>query len=99
VSNPFVSPASRKISVPKFVRLVRILDRWVPTDHPTAIIPITSLRGFNGYKVRGTTYNIPWSVELYGGNCYIVKVEGFDSQRLSVPLHVLNYLRSHLNLR
>lgn len=100
------NPLTRTTSVHKFVRLVRILDRWVPVDPgveglpgKTAIIPVVSLRGFRGFKVTGSTHDRSWSVELYGGNFYLVKISGLEPSDFRIPLHVLNYLRSRLNLR
>jgi hypothetical protein len=86
----------RSASIAKTVRIIRILDRFVPSDAPTAIIPVVSLRGNQGYKVQGETYGRPWSVELYGGNFYLVKIHGLEAAPFSIPLHVLNYLRAHL---
>ena len=88
--------SSRKVSDDKFVRLVRILDRWVPTDAPTGIIPVTSLRGVKGLRVSGTTEGRGWSVELYGGNFYLVKIDGLEARDVRAPLHVLNFLRANL---
>ena len=95
------NPLRRRVSVDKFVRLVRILDRWIPVDGEdgkTAIIPLTSLRGFQGYRVAGITGSRRWSVDLFGGNFYLVKVEGQETVNLNLPLHVINYLRRHLRL-
>ena len=92
------NPLTRPPSFGKFTRLVRILDQQIPTDAPTGIIPITSLRGFRGYKVQGLTEGRQWSVELYGGNFYLVWVQGYEAKPLNLPLHVVNHLRAHLHL-
>ena len=89
-------PLTRKTSLDKFVRMVRILDAHIPTETPTAIIPVTSLKGFKGFKIQGVTNNKPWSVELYGGNFYLVKVFGLEPIDSRMPLHVLNFLRAKL---
>lgn len=100
------NPLNRRVSMDKFVRLVRILDRWIPTDlgadgqpQKTAIIPVTSLRGFKGYRVRGVTHSHTWTVDLFGGNFYLVKVDGYEATSLNLPLHVVNHLRRCLQLR
>lgn len=90
------SLARRVPNIPKTIRMIQILDRLVPTDAPTAIIPVVSLRGHQGYKVQGETAGRPWSVELYGGNFYLVKIQGLEASSFSIPLHVVNYLRAHL---
>ena len=90
------NPLARNVSTVKFVRLVRILDRHLESDAPTGIIPIRSLRGFTGCKVSGTTKGRPWSVTLFGGNFYLVRIHGLEDSKFHTPLHVLNYLRAHL---
>ena len=100
------NPLNRRVSLNKFIRLVHILDRWIPTDsgcdgqpQKADIIPLTSLRGFKGYRVSGITRSSRWSVDLFGGNFYVVSVEGQESQKFNVPLHVVNYLRRCFQLR
>lgn len=90
------SLARRVPNVAKTIRIIQILDRFVPSDAPTGIIPVVSLRGHQGYKVQGTTHDRPWSVELYGGNFYLVKIHGLEATPFNLPLHVVNYLRAHL---
>ena len=93
------NPLARNVSTAKFVRLVRILDRHLQSDGPTGIIPITSLRGFTGYKVAGSTNGRPWSVTLFGGNFYLTHIHGLEDSKFHTPLHVLNHLRAHLTPR
>ena len=100
------NPLNRRVSTNKFIRLVHILDRWIPLDpdangcaQKTDIIPLTSLRGFKGYRVTGTTRSVRWSVDLFGGNYYLVHLDGLETQTFHVPLHVVNYLRRYLKLR
>ena len=89
-------PLSRPVSLTKVIRIIKILDRFVPTDAPTGIIPVTSLRGFSGYKISGATNGRAWSVELYGGNFYLVKIQGLEARDMRVPLYVVNHLRANL---
>ena len=90
------SPLTRKASLAKFARLVKILDSHIQTDEPTAIIQVTSSRGFRGLRVQGTTKQVPWSVDLSGGNFYLIKVCGLEPVTDNTPLHVVNFLRSKL---
>lgn len=93
---PGTSLARRAANLPKTVRIIQILDRFVPSDAPTAIIPVVSLKGQHGFKVQGETDGRPWSVELWGGNFYLVKIQGLEPVPMNIPLHVVNYLRAHL---
>lgn len=88
--------ARRRVNQPKAVRLVHILDAKVKSDAPTAIIQVESEKGFIGIRVSGITGGVGWSVELYGGNCYIVRVDGFQSERQNTPLRVLHLLHARL---
>lgn len=83
-------------SLPKVIRLIRILDRLVPTDAPTSITQVTSLRGFRGTRIKGTTAGVSWDVTLFGGNFYLVNIANTESVALSMPLHVVNHLNAHL---
>ena len=89
-------PLTRQPNVNKFARLVKILDRWVPADEPTGIIPIASQRGFKGFRVSGVTGGREWSVDLFGGNFYLVQIAGLEPVPLRLPLHVVNHLKAHL---
>ena len=100
------NPLGRKASLHKFTRLVGILDRWVPVDpdpsgkpQRTDIMPVRSARGFPGFRVCGVTNSRPWAVDLYGGNFYLVRIEGFEASPFNLPLHVLNHLRRCLQIR
>ena len=83
-------------NLPKVIRLIRILDNHIPTDALTSIIPIVSLRGMRGHRIKGTTEGRDWEVELFGGNFYRAKVSGYQIVIFHTPLHVVNFLRSHL---
>jgi len=85
-----------KDNLPKLIRLVRILDLHVGTDEPTTIIPVTSLRGFKGHRIKGVTEDLPWEVELWGSNFYIVKIQGFLPADFRFPLYVLNFLLARI---
>lgn len=89
-------PHWREINLPKATRLVRILDARVRTDEPTGIFQVESDKGCIGVRVAGTTGGVPWSVDLYGGSCYVVQVHGFQSERVDSPLRVLNCLWTKL---
>ena len=89
-------PLTHKVSLAKFARLVKILDSCIRTDEPTAIIQVTSARGFSGLRVQGTTQQVSWSVDLFGGNFYLIKVNGFQPVKSSIPLHVINILKAKL---
>lgn len=86
----------REINVPKATRLVRVLDARVQTDEPTGIFQVESDKGCVGVRVSGTTGGVPWTVDLYGGSCYVVQVQGYQSERVDSPLRVLNSLRTKL---
>lgn len=88
--------AQRQLNQPKAIRLVRILDQQVRADLPTAIMQVESEKGFIGVRVSGTTGGVGWSVDLYGGNCYVVRVDGFPSERQNTPIRVLHLLHSRL---
>ena len=86
----------RKVNQPKAIRLVRILDAQVKSDVPTAIMEVESEKGFLGIRVSGTTHGVGWSVDLYGGNCYVVRVNGFQPERQTTPIRVIHLLQARL---
>ena len=89
-------PGKCPINLPKTVRLIRILDAQIQTDQPTDIITVKSEKGFIGTRVSGCTQGVPWTVDLYGGCCYIVNVQGYQSEQKNTPLRVVTLLRSQL---
>jgi hypothetical protein len=88
--------AGRKVNLPKAIRLVQILDAQVKADAPTAIMEVESEKGFVGLRVSGATGGVSWKVDLYGGNCYIVRIDGFESEQRTTPLHVVHLLQTRL---
>jgi hypothetical protein len=82
----------------KVIRAIRILDKWVPSDEPSAIILVRSLRGFKGVRVAGSYRGCRWSVTLYGGNFYLVEVDGRETVPFNMPLHVVNFINATINL-
>ena len=89
-------PTSRPVSLSKLGRLIRTLDLRIPVDDPTTIIRRTSEKGFQGFRVQGTTQSLPWYVDLFGGNFYLVKVHGLEVVQLSSLPQVYFYLKSKL---
>ena len=91
------APVSKRcINLPKAVRLVHILDAKVRTDRPTAIISVESEKGFIGTRISGSTGGVDWTVDLYGGNLYLVRVTGFASETCNTPLRVIHLLYARL---
>ena len=84
-------------SVAKVVRLVHALDAQIATEAPASIMEVKSEKGFRGFRVAGTTTGQTWSVDLYGGNCYIVRVDGFETERVTDLIRVILSLRSKLD--
>ncbi len=84
------------INIAKTVRMIRILDIHIPVDAPTTITEVITEKNMRGTKVAGTTDGCPWSVELYGGNFYLVKVRGYLPTKATIPLHVVNMLKARL---
>lgn len=88
--------APRHVSVAKLARLIRTLDLHIPVDAPTTIIQRTSEKGFAGYRIQGVTKSVPWYVDLFGGNFYLVKIFGLEVVRFSSLPQVYFHLKSKL---
>ena len=80
----------------KVIRMIRILDKCVPSDAPTEIEEVTSQKGFHGVRVSGATGGRAWSIDLYGGNFYLMRIEGLRDTDMRTPIGVVNFLRAHL---
>lgn len=86
-------------SASKVVRLVHALDAQIAVDTPTSIMEVKSEKGFRGFRVAGSTAGQTWTVDLFGGNCYIVRVDGFETERVTDLIRVILSLRVKLGPR
>ena len=85
-----------RINTTKAVRFVQALDNQVPADAPTSITVVVSAKGVPGVRVSGITRGKAWDAELYGGNFYLLKVQGLETTTVPSLLSALLFLRRHL---